>query len=47
MNPLLVRPITTLPEQLQVLESESVCDGFKFLTRLITEWNNGTNRFDA
>ncbi|WP_460046917.1 GNAT family N-acetyltransferase [Pseudomonas sp. S2_H01] len=29
------------------LEKEAVAEGFRFLTRLISEWNSGTNRFDA
>ncbi|WP_342655271.1 GNAT family N-acetyltransferase [Pseudomonas sp. F3-2] len=36
-----------LPPQMANLEKEAVAEGFRFLTRLISEWNSGTNRFDA
>ena len=38
---------THLPPQIPVLEKEAVEEGFRFLTRLITEWNSGINRFNA
>ncbi|MEN5032812.1 GNAT family N-acetyltransferase [Pseudomonas sp. Ps21-P2] len=42
-----IQLITHLPAQIRVLEKEAVGEGFRFLTRLITEWNSGTNRFNA
>lgn len=39
--------LTHLPPQMANLEKEAVAEGFRFLTRLISEWNSGTNRFDA
>lgn len=41
-----VRRITALPLQLRLLEQEAVAQGFRFLTRLIDEWEAGVNRFD-
>lgn len=41
-----IRAISVLPEQIQVMETEAVAEGFRFLTRLIAEWHNGANRFD-
>jgi GNAT superfamily N-acetyltransferase len=38
--------LSALPLQIAQLEAESVADGFRFLTRLITDWENGANRFD-
>jgi predicted GNAT family N-acyltransferase len=42
-----IQRITHLPAQIRVLEKEAVGEGFRFLTRLITEWDSGTNRFNA
>lgn len=42
-----IQLITHLPPQIRVLEKEAVEEGFRFLTRLITEWNSGINRFNA
>lgn len=39
--------ITHLPPQTRVLEKEAVEEDFRFLTRLIAEWNSGANRFNA
>lgn len=39
--------ITHLPPQIRVLEKEAVEEDFRFLTRLIAEWNSGANRFNA
>jgi ribosomal protein S18 acetylase RimI-like enzyme len=33
-------------DRLQALVSESERQGFRFVRRLVQEWNNGTNRFD-
>lgn len=41
-----IRKLEELPEQLHDLETQAVAEGFRFLTRLITEWGNCTNRFD-
>ena len=41
-----IRNLRTLPEQIRGLETEAVAEGFKFLTRLISEWENRSNRFD-
>ena len=38
---------THLPPQIRVLEKEAVREGFRFVTRLITEWDSGINRFNA
>jgi N-acetylglutamate synthase-like GNAT family acetyltransferase len=42
-----IQLITHLPAQIRVLEKEAVGEGFRFLTRLITEWHSGKNRFNA
>ena len=47
MKPIEIQQITQLPEQVVALEKEAVAEGFRFLTRLISEWHSGTNRFDA
>ncbi|EJL06973.1 GNAT family N-acetyltransferase [Pseudomonas chlororaphis] len=43
---LAIRQISALAPQVLVLEAEAVADGFRFLTRLVAEWQNGSNRFD-
>ncbi|RJX78974.1 GNAT family N-acetyltransferase [Pseudomonas sp. LS-2] len=47
MNPMEVRQIKHLPPQIHVLEEVAFTEGFRFLTRLISEWQSGDNRFDA
>lgn len=42
-----IQVITHLPPQILTLEEEAVGEGFRFLTRLIDEWNSGANRFNA
>ena len=37
--------ISVLSEEILALEAEAVAEGFRFLTRLITEWHSGANRF--
>lgn len=46
MKMLDVQQIAALPAQLRVLEQEAITQGFRFLTRLIGEWESGANRFD-
>ena len=41
-----IRTLDKLPEQALTLQSQAVAEGFRFLTRLISEWENGTLRFD-
>ncbi|WLH27660.1 GNAT family N-acetyltransferase [Pseudomonas canadensis] len=41
-----IRKLEQLPVQIRVLEAQAVAEGFRFLTRLITEWEDGSNRFD-
>ena len=36
-----------LPPDLALLRTEATADGFRFLDRLVTEWDAGSNRFDA
>ncbi|WP_114730951.1 GNAT family N-acetyltransferase [Pseudomonas fluorescens] len=43
---LTVRQLLELPPAILQLEAESVTEGFRFLTRLIIDWRNGSNRFD-
>lgn len=42
-----IHQVTHLPPQIPALEKEAVAEGFRFLTRLIAEWDCGANRFDA
>lgn len=42
-----VQHVTHLPLQIPALEKEAAAEGFRFVTRLISEWHSGTNRFDA
>lgn len=42
-----IQRVTHLPPQISTLEREAVAEGFKFLTRLTSEWHSGNNRFDA
>lgn len=42
-----IQQITHLPADVFTLEKEAVAEGFRFLTRLISEWQSGTNRFNA
>lgn len=39
-----IEQITHLPAEVLTLEKEAVAEGFKFLTRLISEWHSGKNR---
>jgi GNAT superfamily N-acetyltransferase len=43
---LAIHQISTLPPDILVLEAEAVTEGFRFLTRLVADWENGQNRFD-
>ncbi|SDB59440.1 hypothetical protein SAMN03159382_00046 [Pseudomonas sp. NFACC23-1] len=42
-----IQPITHMPPQISALEKEAVAEGFRFITRLTSEWHSGINRFDA
>lgn len=42
-----IHHITHLPPQILAMEKEAGKEGFRFLTRLISEWHSGANRFDA
>ncbi len=46
MGELAIRQISALPPEILVLEAEAVTEGFRFLTRLVADWKNGSNRFD-
>jgi len=39
--------VTHLPPQIPALEKEAVAEGFRFITRLTSEWHSGSNRFNA
>ncbi|WP_018928160.1 GNAT family N-acetyltransferase [Pseudomonas umsongensis] len=43
---LTIRQISALPPEILILEAEAVTEGFRFLTRLVADWKNGSNRFD-
>jgi GNAT superfamily N-acetyltransferase len=42
-----IHQVTHLPRQIPALEKEAVAEGFRFITRLTSEWHSGSNRFDA
>jgi hypothetical protein len=42
-----IQLVTDLPPHIAALEREAVAEGFRFLTRLVSEWHSGANRFDA
>ncbi|SQF99002.1 prophage PSPPH06, GNAT family acetyltransferase [Paucimonas lemoignei] len=42
-----IHQVTRLPPQITALEKEAVAEGFRFITRLTSEWHSGSNRFDA
>ena len=42
-----IHHITHLPPQILAMEKEAGKEGFRFLTRLISEWHSGANHFDA
>ncbi|WP_086935995.1 GNAT family N-acetyltransferase [Pseudomonas sp. GM78] len=46
MGVLAIRQISALPSEVLVLEAEAVTEGFRFLTRLVADWKNGSNRFN-
>ncbi|WP_082224456.1 GNAT family N-acetyltransferase [Pseudomonas trivialis] len=41
-----IRKLERLPAQIRMLEAQASAEGFRFLTRLITEWDDHANRFD-
>ncbi|MEO8491074.1 GNAT family N-acetyltransferase [Pseudomonas sp.] len=41
-----VQRLEALPAEVALLEAQAIAEGFRFLTRLVTEWENQTNRFD-
>lgn len=41
-----IKRLEDLPEQIHTLHAQAVAEGFRFLTRLITEWENRSQRFD-
>ncbi|MEE4859230.1 GNAT family N-acetyltransferase [Pseudomonas viridiflava] len=47
MKPIETQHITHLPAEVLTLEKEAIAEGFRFLTRLMSEWHSGKNRFNA
>ena len=45
-GPLAILEISGITPQLRELETQAVAEGFRFLSRLIEEWESGANRFD-
>ncbi|MBC3301377.1 GNAT family N-acetyltransferase [Pseudomonas sp. SWRI18] len=41
-----IHKLSDLPEQICKLEAQAVAEGFRFVTRLIKEWEERSNRFD-
>ncbi len=46
MNGLEIREVRVLPDAIAAFEAAAISEGFRFLTRLLLEWENGSNRFD-
>lgn len=46
MDELAIRQISALPPEILVLQAQAITEGFRFLTRLVDEWKDGSNRFD-
>ncbi|VVQ01295.1 hypothetical protein PS934_02544 [Pseudomonas fluorescens] len=46
MDEWVICKISGLAPQIRELEAQAVAEGFRFLTRLISEWESGANRFD-
>ncbi len=46
MDEWVICKISGLAPQIRELEAQAVAEGFRFLTRLIAEWESGANRFD-
>ena len=46
MDELAIRQLSALPSDILILEAEAMAGGFRFLTRLVADWENGSNRFD-
>lgn len=42
-----IHQVTHLPPQIFALEKAAAAEGFKFITRLTSEWHSGSNRFDG
>ncbi|MBA1228190.1 GNAT family N-acetyltransferase [Pseudomonas viridiflava] len=47
MKQIEIQRTTQLPPQIQSLALTAAEEGYRFLTRLVAEWNSGANRFDA
>ncbi|ONH55774.1 Acetyltransferase (GNAT) domain-containing protein [Pseudomonas cedrina] len=41
-----IHKLSDLPEQIRELEAQAVAEGFRFVTRLIKEWEERSNQFD-
>ncbi|WP_263263296.1 GNAT family N-acetyltransferase [Pseudomonas sp. RIT-PI-S] len=41
-----ISQLFTLPEDVLLLEKQAVAEGFRFMTRLVMEWESAENRFD-
>jgi GNAT superfamily N-acetyltransferase len=42
-----LRPLQNLPPGIALLRTQAAAEGFRFVDRLVTEWDAGNNRFDA
>lgn len=41
-----IRELYELPEHIRSLQAQALAEGFRFLTRLICEWEDRSNRFE-
>lgn len=41
-----IHQLTELPDEIRALEAGAIAEGFRFLTRLVAEWETRQNRFD-
>ena len=46
INEVSIRELNELPEHIHVLQAQAMAEGFRFLTRLIVEWESQFNRFE-
>lgn len=47
MSPIDIQPLQDLNPDIFALEQAAQAEGFRFISRLISEWHSGVQRFDA
>lgn len=41
-----IKPVLELPPDIEVLRAEASNEGFRFMEKLVNEWESNANRFD-